>query len=102
MGVGNHAAGTQLDGACIQSLVDGFAAELGDLFGVVVEMEAQVLLHPQHVADHRRALFLEVIPVQPPDQRGDGEQEQHEGDPRHGPVPARRTGLCWPRGVCRR
>ena len=44
---------------------------------VAVEVEAQVLLHPQHVADQRRALGVVVVLAGQPHEGGDcGEEER--------------------------
>ena len=56
---------------------DQCGAELAELGGVAVEMEAQVLLHPQHVADQRGALHFRVVAAGQPHQGGDdGENQQ--------------------------
>ena len=70
--------------------------ELAELLDVARQAEADVLLHPQDVADRRAALVVELLPVEHPQEPEQGEHEQ--GGRRAGGVPPPAVGGGGVRG----
>jgi hypothetical protein len=62
-------------------------AELLQVLLTARQIELQVLLDPQGVADQAGALLLQLLPVQQPEQADDRQHEQADGDARRSPVP---------------
>jgi hypothetical protein len=50
--------------------------ELLQLLGVAIEVEADALFEPQDIGNQRRTLFVDLVPVQQPQQRDQQHQQQ--------------------------
>lgn len=84
--------GTHAEQLLLVRLVAEVGGQLLQLFLVVAEMEAQILLQPQHILDQAGAFFFQFVLVEQPEQADDGGQQQHHAEFWQGEKPAQAPG----------
>jgi len=87
-----YVAGAHLEKALAFALGAEVRGQLLQLFLIVGEMEAQVLLQPQHILDQAGAFLFQFVLVQQPEQRDDGGEQQQNAQLGQGEKPAQTAG----------